>query len=379
MKIAFIKEKFFLGGAETLIIRMVEWLNQNSIETIILTAYIDNSIEDNLTYFQNQIQTIEFGKNLKKYIQEQNITHCCVVTLNDYIRISWQDNYQVLLYVLHSGCLTKGYLREGYIINFFKNIYSKLLKKTIRNLDSSKSIIFMDTQTKTYTEKFFHIKLKSSILPLPIKVMDNEVIKKGKNRPLAILTISRAEFPFKAYMIGLIDIIKNFNKDIYLTIISYGEDISILKKKINKADNVKLIEGVPYNQIDEYIKKSDVYIGMGTTLLDAAKYGVISIPVSAYKYECCSPGYFYDYPFNLGYYSNDYIDCTEIIKEIVEMDDHQYFEKCKKTYEALLNTYSIDNIMPKFLNNLENSKKLHSYVTYSYLKTINFLFSKNSK
>jgi hypothetical protein len=246
----------------------------------------------------------------------------------------------------------------------------------------------MDALSVEETEKYYKLNIKSRdslIFNLPIKVIElDECIIDDKKRSgeFNILTISRAEFPFKGYILGLIDdfdIICKSHHHVKLTIITFGRDIEKVYKKLEELpngvrDRISIVGQTPYENLSEYFNKAHVFLGMGTTLLDAANYGVPSLVVQQYTYRNFSSGLFHTQPKEL--VGKPSIDISPIvyIEDIIKMNNIEYKELCIKEHNALLNFYNIDLLL-SYLNNRREYDSNISRFTFLIYKTIEMILA----
>ena len=170
-------------------------------------------------------------------------------------------------------------------------------------------VLFMDEYTVAYTQKILGEKygLKKedySILRIPVAddyvpSITMDLVDKRLKHP-HILAISRADFPFKGYLLGLIDWFKHCDRgDIELDIISYGQDynkilMAVEDIPIDKQKRLHLYGKTKYEDLRAYLKSTCVFVGMGTTILDASINGVITIAIEAWTYELKPVGFFTD-------------------------------------------------------------------------------------
>ena len=171
-----------------------------------------------------------------------------------------------------------------------------------------------------------------------------------------ILTVARAIFPFKGYIIGLLDdfikLCDSFD-DIELHIVSFGEDYEILIDKINNLPEkvrkkVKLDNGLKMEEIRSELKKTYVYIGMGTTILDAADEAVPCI-VSAHttmKNECID--FFHRCPMVISQQSPGQ-PAYGLLQKILSVKDEEYKIMKADTYRAYKDNYDIDIMMQRLI------------------------------
>ena len=92
-------------------------------------------------------------------------------------------------------------------------------------------------ETQNYLDKTFPSSPPIMRLPMICKndLSADKIISKGFFSN-TIITASRAEFPYKGYLLGLLDDFVYLNtklSDIKLVIVSDGDDINILKNRIN--------------------------------------------------------------------------------------------------------------------------------------------------
>lgn len=109
-----------------------------------------------------------------------------------------------------------------------------------------------------------------------------------------------------------------------------------------------------YDKIHEYFEKTSVYVGQGTTVLDAGKQGVLAVPVAFYTEECRSYSYLYQYVEI--YAPEAKYDTSRLIEEVINMSKEEYIQISKKTYENVKKELDLENVMPQILKvqNTEN-------------------------
>jgi hypothetical protein len=230
---------------------------------------------------------------------------------------------------------------------------------------NKKIIFFMDEETFMACVTYYKLKeinLQYEILRLPI-VINNDVFSIPRRGVINVLTITRFEFPFKAYVLGLIDA---FKKLIYsvpnmtLTVIGYGEGESLVEQKIMQLDEeiktkITLINKVAYSEIDCYIDNCDVYVGMGTTILDAANRNKIAIVAVGYQAGDLAIGFFHENYTRLGEIYRDnknknYFRFSDLIRQVCSIDDDAFIEMGNNSKSRLSRFYNIDKIAPQIAN-----------------------------
>jgi hypothetical protein len=258
---------------------------------------------------------------------------------------------------------------------------NRLLKPFVYLLIRQKIIVFMDEETREFCYDHYNLsttdnKEKEDIIRLPIEIA-KKVVYKAKNPELNILTISRFEFPFKAYVLGLIDTFSRIVQEggnIRLTIIGYGDGEIFVKEKIgiltgNLRKRIRLLNQIPYSRIDDYIDQCDLYVGMGTTVLDAANRNKICISAVAYQENDLSIGFFHSDESNIGImYKNDRTYCHfyDLIRMVMDLDDENFLEKERRSKLLLSTHYNIDTNAFKLVMNCHCFSRLEKILVLIY-------------
>lgn len=366
------------GGTGTLSIRLGEVLKKNGYEVL----YICQEMND-----LNNVNSME-EKGVKVHIWELsdicsnlanqygNKKSFCFLTysLNEYLFVEkLKERLEInknILYVVHHYGLIKGANQSTITRKFIKSFYSKLIKEII----DYNSVIFMDDTSIEETEKYYEISINNKediVFNLPITVQEFDTIKiddKAKLTTFNLLTITRAEFPFKGYVLGLIDDFKklcDIHNDITLTIITFGKDEGKIAEKIKELPSsvqskISLISQTPYEKLKEYFNQTHLYLGMGTTLLDAVNNGIPALAVQQYTYNNYSSGFFHMQPNLLVGKPDANTTSNDFIESVKQMDKHEYQLLCKKEYDTLLNFYSSDSLV----------NYLQQYINYNKQKVV---------
>lgn len=362
---------FAIGGTESYMIRMAKWAYNVGIDCYFAlkdNCLIDKSWEQEINkynisveyYKYNFLNSIKIEKRFDKFLKTEN---CTVISTDiaSYIRflrfktIYKLNNLTILYYVLHP--LVSKISNKKYINFIYKNFFLKEIEN---------SFLYMDEECINEANRFynqqFHI---SNIYRLACFVdeLNLQTIKKRQsNKVFNVLSISRMAFPFKGYQIGLIKSIPEIlskNQSINFTIIGDGPDAHIIDEEVAKLSkenqsHVKHIGNVPYKELKNYFNNSNLYIGMGTTLLDAANTGLPSVIATWNSYEPQSIGYFVDHWNNVGGDDNqpDIIkdSFSNLILNISSMTAEEYESFSINTYKQFQNNYDIYLIMNKIMN-----------------------------
>ena len=311
MTILFDYQHFIKGGVETLILRLTSYYEANGNNIIICCE--DMIDEYKLLFSKTNVNII--SRNIINYELLKNINIVLTMNFEDFFFYYCYANkynmkYKNLLYVVAPRTLSHSPFYTHKKANYIGCV---IYKKFVKRLFMNKNIIFMDEMCYRDSNNSLNFCEENSSLdfiPIPfdfpqfdIKKIDEKVF--SRNKTFNILTVSRADYPYKGYHKGLIDIFKLISKkysNVRLKIIaSYDSEksqknIYMLKKWINESGcrNIELIEGLCYKELLTEYEKSHLYIGMGTTLIEAAANYNIVIAVEPYKYQCISVDYFHN-------------------------------------------------------------------------------------
>lgn len=371
MTYMFVYENMKIGGCQLLIEKIaVQTKKSKNNKCIVLCRDIDDSILRKLLLINIEVVYVDKWSQLSSKIREMSREedeelNICTFTVNDYCNCCSHKsrNKKTLLYAVHDKALILGN-KQGNI--FEKNIYYYFRKLLIR-LEKEKRVVLMDEQTLNTTKKFYEFSEKWTPNIIRISVDTNNVNPISKEmiecnlRQPRILTIARADFPFKGYILGLIRWMSECsNSEIKLTIISYGNDEKQILSCLEQIPpgvkkRIDLIGKTEYEDIDTFIKQSIVYVGMGTTLIDASLRGIISIPVKAYTYDVYADKVFHEDYRVLGLEMDNHSkNLTNIINRILAMSADAYFDISRKNYDLCVTHYSVENNTKKITQQFEN-------------------------
>ncbi len=358
--ITFYNPHLFVGGAETLIYRISVELRKREFVTQVAFKTCSDTMKS--LFVEAGIPLIDAKKCLNN-MDENNVV--VVFSLMDYVKFKqrsfFRKNIKVILYVVGMYTLTIQRLQSHHLLF---PLLKPAISYCIMHEIEKKHIIFMDRIGISATEKFYQTSYglaDSDMFPLPVDVFplqDGFCEKAARNRkPFSILSVTRADFPFKGYLKGLIEVCTQLCRDhpIQLTIISYGVDIDQLHQWIDMAkddgfSDITLIGETPYHELEKYILSSNLYIGMGTTVLEAAARGIPTIAVQSHTYALNANHLFWEESGRIGGNPAETISPAQpLIERVLSMSDMEYIDTMKRTEYALRELYSMDSFMEKFL------------------------------
>ncbi len=373
-----------IGGGETLFIRMSRWMrDMGYIPCLLLDESISispklfstiecekiNIIKLSKKGFSIEISQCGIAKEIKKESSEILAVSYTLMQkeLCDMVFARYKE-YKGIIYNINWGdsFILKGKLLGRYVMRSY-----------VKSLLESNSYYCMDTVCRDMVASFTRIDKYN--IPIALLGVDQNVsyTPRKRNAKISVLTICRMDFPFKGYVLGLIDDFSKLCKknDIYLTIVGDGAGFKYVEKKISCldkaiAERITLIPMVPYQKLKDLYSVADVYVGMGTTLLEASKYSIPAIVADAYQYDNFSPGFFdetesFGYPISgqFSMYVNEQEakknTFYELIQSVIEMPDIDYSSLCEKTYFNFVEKNSMDSMMQIMLKDCR--KKTHRY------------------
>lgn len=370
------KERFVLisylsnyGGIETLMLRMVKWLAENGYPSMIVTDRERKTDPDLFRELEREsvIKKIafrgykEFSAKQDLGIGEEEAPKLMVFSYPGYLiadEIRRQtEKSQIIFYDPHQYGLI---LEFSFHNRFLKKAAHIWGKRLARRMDRQHEIAYMDGLCMERTARTYGCASRPDLvvpLAMQIHAFDRKQAEaRYERKAFHILTVARMEFPFKGYVIGLIGIFEQLCRQypgLHLDLVGDGSNHRRLANRIRHLapDIQKRVHWhgtVPYRDLDAYFEKAKLYIGMGTTVLDAANHGIISLPVGSYTYHCKGYGFLQDDAMNLGGIGGK-TPMEELIRQVLGFSKEEYCDCVKKQFAAMAPLYEIDGVMHRLL------------------------------
>lgn len=366
------------GGSHTLMVRMCKWLTQNGIRCGIICDNRNNEeIATELESFGTEIYVVD--------IQKPKVVRDLVLEIGDQIKvISFVWNFYLdierakkvydmkfdnLIYCIHPATFEKG---TGLGSNYLRKLILKKYRGILNRMNENNAIIMMDEINTIASENFFNMKFSSNpvILRLPMNCRKidehSRIIDDGyKNR--LIMTASRAEIPYKGYLLGLIDDFKELKTkypDIKLLIVSAGADLGLIKEKIKGLSldvqgDITLQGWMKYDELSTLMETCTVFIGMGTSVLDASLKYKPSIPVRFYTKENLAESLFTDNPYCIAANTLCTSKAISLLDDVLRLPKEEYSKLAEKSFDMVNKHYNIDETLDKMCNvKTMNSKSI---------------------
>lgn len=383
---------FDTGGLQTLVIRMASWLNRHGYRSLLIVDEIDQNmrreIERNSLIYVETWQDDTIGKTLKLCASHSAPIGLMTFEILDYLKlerillkVGIGAQVHHLIYGLSQGAMSIGSKISGRKGTYIRALYGRV----VRGCLAYNRMIFMDAECQEATREaygFDQSLFHDCVFPLPMYIDETDPRHwDGAERRL-ILSVARADFPYKGYLIGLVSEFEKMidqGDDLYLRIVSFGKDIDVLKEDIAERsakcqERIDLVEGATQDEIRRYLRSTWLYVGMGTTVLDAAKEYVPSIVVYHDTMLGKGYGFFSDNPLTIGVrYSGGGTDISDFVERVARLPINDYERMADDTHRLFVKNYSIDSVMERMVlrfNSVEPTKPSDRDLTISGLLEI---------
>lgn len=362
MTVYLFRENMDVGGLEMLMCRMAAWYLKKGIRCIVVYKNMSDMLMemfDKQGIESEKVQMWNYS-NWAPLFERDETNTVIVFGFNELLEIEYQKkkascSIKTILYITHPQVLLCGmHHKDGFIRTIEKNYYKYMVERYLKN----GNIIFMDRDGVITTEQAYHIEIDSpmiQLLPMDIIKCDTDKIR-DRNKQLEnrfhILSIARAEFPFKGYLLGLLkDFIVAADADerLELTIISYGQDIEQLYNIYENANEsiksrIHIVGKTDNDMLCTYYYNAHVFVGMGTTVLEAANYELPVIVARYYTRDFMTEGFFAEHPEEVVVREEGKAGFEYILK-LLKNSKEDYLKQCIESKRALEDNYSADNIM----------------------------------
>lgn len=366
-----------IHGTVTLALRLYNYFNNNG-HNCYLTKYKNSSFLLNLPEPKKLIEVNEWNvRTLAKKYQSLSFDVIYCLTSDDAI-IGLQ--LQNLFYTAAKVFLGIYHPRQSFVPTKFLPNYKEHLNKKVFNLLPAENIIFMDEVCHKSHSQYYNLSLKKSpIIPLPMNIEGQELSSnyiKYKFSSVGRIT------DFKPYPFGVIKAIANLKergyKDMNYHIVGEGENFGQLKKMIEELslqNYITLYGSVPYTKINDIIKDSYCFIGMGTTVGEASGIGLPSLVAIVDDVEH-TYGLLGNLPENIVGEPGENLplfNYSNAIEKLLQLSDDDYKKERRKSIEKAA-FYSIEKVGKKFIEHFARGK--NSSIKISWFSNLLFLLTK---
>lgn len=350
-----------LGGAETLLLRIARYCKKSNITVELCCSTIAPEMDND---FREVCSNICITQTPHKDIVNSATEQDTVLTLmlDDFAeceRYAKKRRFvKVICYVVH---------RDGLKFNIrypsVDRIFAKAFRNQIRHYLENGNIVFMEQTDLDITLEYYHlreIRGEALVFRLPIEttdVFDADIEKKARQRTecFKVLTIARADFPFKGYIKGLIALIGGLSKtdmQIELKIISSGKHVDKIDdwiKELARDADVKVAYDVEYKDLPGLYNEAHLYIGMGTTVLEASDHAVPSIHIAPYTYDLIGEYFFHEFPYLAACKQGSSEIVKNLIVKTIKKSNEEYIQQCRVAKEVIDEQFSMEAFVNRLL------------------------------
>lgn len=244
--------------------------------------------------------------------------------------------YRVLLGVYHPRCFQ---------YSDRKRVYHHIRNRWVKKYLPVNAVVFMNEAVRnSVAGSFDHRYLTSPICPI---ILTDPGIRTINPDPMLIVSVGRLARD-KTYNLYMLEVIRTLRQrgfpDVRWNVYGEGDLSSVMREKIiayNLQNTVQMKGNVPYERFCEAVGRAKVFVGMGTSLIEAGLYGVPGViavdrgGTKTYGTTSCLRG------FNVGEFEGREpdLETVDLLEQLLSMSDTQYAAeviKCRKHCERFL-------------------------------------------
>lgn len=270
--------------------------------------------------------------------------------------------------------------------------YSLLISYAFKNYYNKSTFYNMVSKYDIERKKVLKVNWDAGVFPIPIN--PSEVI--NRNYSLVdrrkIVTICRFE-KMKDYVLHIPEMVKSIHDQGYeITVDMYGsgpytENVDNLIKKLNLNKYIFLKGEVSYSNYPDVLENAGIFIGMGTTSLEAAAQKCPTIYALPFclKGESCGP--VYNSNLNpLADYDKPTTKFTNEVCHLLKLNPEKYIKECEKNYN-FASQFFMNAVMKDFQNEIRNNSNKKVGIFFCFLLSfysfarlfLKFLFASKKK
>lgn len=352
-----------LGGIETLIVRMSRWL-VNSGHTVTVLA---DSPDHWTNLLPKEVRCIALGRRFPQlyyYYHARRLWKSLGIEKPDVIKTfdigsSW-IGCQLAAMIGNETRLLAG-IYNPFVFSWYysvksspfweaKNLY---VKNFVENIPANNRLFCSVEQIEEL--KKTHAR-NGMLWPIPVATDEFEPASRrakwGK-----IVSIGRLS-PMKEYNLYMIDVVKDLLKrgfDVTWCVYGAGEYEAEMKEAIRKngLERVISMEGtIPYRRFRSALEDAYVFVGMGTTILEASLFKVPNVTAAAYERQGLTWGPVYRIPRgSLGPTSDvaPTLKVTDEIERILRLQPAEYTAEEERVYDHV-QVHTMEASMKQFMD-----------------------------
>ncbi len=285
------------NGGTTFLIRIAKqyFLSNNKLKVIVLyNNYSSEHLKD-LKMFADVIFVKEFGSFIFSFFSKSQLIPFIIDLKKCKLKEFFKSEKTIHVMGIFGYVLAKRiqviipnikitigvYHQNEFMYNSYPCYFNSWIQNEIKQTNYNCFIFFNKNTRLSYSKQFKVEFLNSPLLPIgiPEKI---DVFNQKKYKPRLIISVGNL-VGFKTYNKHIIELLPKLLKkfpDIQYDIYGHGEEFNNLNQLINSLNlnNYVSLKGIlDYNKFDEVVSQANVFIGNGTSVLEAANLGVPSI------------------------------------------------------------------------------------------------------
>jgi glycosyltransferase involved in cell wall biosynthesis len=358
-----------VGGIEVLIARMSKWLLGRGHHVTLLA----NTVRESRELFPAEMKIVELGDELPQlcfYHKARRMWPGLRIETPDVIKTfdltaAWIGSILATKIKPTPKVLFGNYF--PYIFpqtrNLLKYATFRLFLINLRQNFRDDSILCMSPEHIDQFRDHYGQHRSPTFWPLPV---DNP----GKDGPVRtpkrghIVSISRLA-RMKEYNVYMIDVVARLRQKGYpvtWTVFGEGPLAEVMQARISALglrDAIELKGRLDYSRFGAAMQQAYIYVGMGTSIVEAALCGVPGVVAMAYDTTGVTYGPLYRFRFgNVGELMDEAPGTTveAEIERLLQLRDEEYIEEVQRTQEYA-KAYAMDPSMDKFLGIVDKATK----------------------
>lgn len=346
---------FNVGGIETYLFFFIKYCIEKNVRVLwICNPKYEVAQSFRSVLLSNQVERAYVKKNcfgwfkLKDlHLQDEKYILFCVsplyMCLNQDIIRRYPDSKIYPIYAIASEKGTTFFLEDNFHFLFIKKRIQHVMRSMIGNWDSHNAIRCFNVNQLDALEKKYDIKIENKdskvlgVLHHQKEVSEGFLrIKYRKRDVFTIITVSRFDFPHKAYLLGLIRAfgkLKGKYPQLRLQIIGYGPHEDKVKNEIEKLPSavrhsIELLGEVSPVDLGVYFRKADLNISVAAAASGGACEGTLTLVGRNFCGDVCEVYGYYDECINMTTSLVPGNNVEPYIEEVLSMSENEYVRKC---------------------------------------------------
>jgi glycosyltransferase involved in cell wall biosynthesis len=385
MRILIVNLHLDIGGVETLLVRLIPQLARRNVSVTLLIL-------------QNRVNQ-EFLKVLEPYCSVRIIDEAFPFTKNK-IRNIIGPEPDVAFFTISQAVVFGSWLlsRAEYGTKIILGAYQteifcaessswqyhrNLIKKIIRKRIPSEFVIFGNSAGRDFHATRLGADFDASpIIRLFVDVEKYEFKERANLIRNEIISIGRIS-PYKTYNFTVLSVVKKLvdsGRMIEWHIYGNGEEYKKLQETIEKMELsgvVHLHGEMAYSKFQTVLDNSFLFIGSGTSLIEAAACGVPALTTIEYAAEPDSYGFISEIEgYNLIEPSLDkrIYSIEKKIEQALDADEISYIGLQRRCYEKAM-SYSGESVVDEYISTFQSAKKLGVHIPISNFQLVAYCVS----